>query len=99
MKNKVKITSEFGVIIRKKSLAEKNISLDKLKEAAENATPMSEDEELISYGPHFGPEAMDNFGKKLNEIGLEYIDDFFNFYGDFPDWAEFSVALKSKSCP
>ncbi|MEO5971346.1 MAG: hypothetical protein ABIQ95_15580 [Bdellovibrionia bacterium] len=95
MKRQIKITDEFGIIIRKKALLEKSIKIEAVLAAFENESPMDENEDLISFGPHFGGEAMDNFGKRLTKLGLEYIDDYFNFYGEFPGWAEFSVALKA----
>ena len=51
--------------------------------------PLDSNEFLLSFGPSFGPEALDEFFRRLQELGLEYIDDFFIFTGDFPDWCEF----------
>ena len=94
MKKLVKITDEFGIIIRKKALVDKNIELATVLAVFENERPLDENEDLISFGPHFGGEAMDNFGKRLTQIGLEYVDDYFNFFGEFPAWIEFSATLK-----
>lgn len=91
MKKTVNITSEYGIVIRKEILVNKNISSVQLVSVFENAQPLDENEKLISYGPHFGAEAMEEFGKRLSQLGLEYMEDFFYFYGDFPEWVRFSV--------
>ncbi len=54
--------------------------------------PLDENDELLSYGPHFGAEAMEEMGKRLSRLGLLYLDDFFYFHGDFPEWANFSIS-------
>src|SRR4051812_24080229 len=97
MKNPIRLTTTFGIVIRKKAFFERNIDQNRLKlEVFTISSPLEENDDLISYGPHFGGEVMEELGKRLSKIGLEYIDDFFYFHGDFPDWAEFSVALKPK---
>ncbi|NBU21250.1 hypothetical protein EBS43_07560 [bacterium] len=95
MKNPIKISFEFGIVIRKDAITKKQISKEKIAEVFEGSSPLDESDVLLSYGPHFGAEAMEELGKRLSKLGLEYVDDFFYFQGDFPDWAEFSVNLKS----
>lgn len=94
MKKSVKLTQDFGIVIRKGAIFQKGISEDQIRMVFEESSPIDENDQLLSYGPHFGAEAMEEFGKRLSKIGLDYIDDFFYFYGDFPDWANFSVSIK-----
>jgi hypothetical protein len=97
MGNFIKISSFFGIAIRKMVLIEKNIPREKVIEAFEMDLPDSENNELMTYGSNFGLDSAEILGKRLEKIGLEYIDDFFYFHGDFPDWAEFSVAIALKT--
>ena len=90
----IKIHSDFGIILRKSAIAKRGISKEKITEAFEQNKPLDENDSIVSYGPHFGEEAMEEFGKRLSKLGLEYLDDFFYFKGDFPEWAAFYVALK-----
>lgn len=94
MKNRIRISFEFGIVIRKEAITTKHISKEKIMEVFEGDKPLDESDVLLSYGPHFGAEAMKELGSRLSQLGLEYIDDFFYFHGDFPDWVEFSVNLK-----
>jgi hypothetical protein len=44
---------------------------------------------FASFGPHFGQEALDELTRRLTNVGLLYLDDFFAFQGDFPKWIAF----------
>lgn len=90
----VKISSEFGIILRKSAIVKKGLSLEKVFQTFEYSKPLDENDSIISYGPHFGEEAMEEFGRRLSKLGFEYLDDFFYFRGDFPEWAEFFVGSK-----
>lgn len=96
MNEVIKVTFEYGIVIRKESMSEKRVDRNKLLSALEVDSPASENDDLMTFGPHFGPESMENLGGRIESLGLGYIDDFFYFHGDFPDWAEFSVSLKLK---
>jgi hypothetical protein len=91
----IKATGEFGLIIRRRSLQERNVSLKAVLEAMEAAEPLDISDELISFGPSFGQEALDTFVKRLVAMGLVYFDDFFEFVGMFPTWCEFRAVLRS----
>ena len=101
MNKYIQVTSEFGIIIRKKALLDKHIDQKSLEATIFLLTSpyslvIGESDDLMSLGPYPGREFMEMIGKNLTKLGLEYIDDFFYFYGDFPDWAEFSVTLNAK---
>ncbi len=97
MKDIVKITNYFGLVIRKSSLEEKKIALDTIKTKVFESDPLDENKELISYGPHFGGEEIKVYEERLKKIGLEYVDDYFDFSNDYPDWLDLFVGLKKSN--
>lgn len=62
----VKVTMEYSLVIRRKSLTDKNISLEQINEVFEGNAPLDINEELISYGPHFGQERMMYYFRRSN---------------------------------
>ncbi|MEW5250001.1 hypothetical protein [Microbulbifer discodermiae] len=88
---KISISKEYGIIIRKSALEKYEVTPTILFDVMETDESLGENEELISFGPHFGAEASDELSRRLGSLGLRYIDDFFVFYGDFPDWAKFYI--------
>ena len=53
---------------------------------------MGENEDILSFGPLFGEEALMKLSRQLKEIGLEYHDDFFDLNFLMPSWARIGVA-------
>ena len=88
----IKTTNFFGVLIRKDSIARKGHKVSDIKGIIET-TLLDENDDLLSYGPCFGEEAADNLAKKLEGKGLEYVDDYYIFQGDFPEWLSFKVGF------
>jgi hypothetical protein len=82
----VRISQHFGLVVRKGALERCRLTRDHLLELMEAPRPMDEDVALISFGPHFGEEASDEFVRRLKHAGLEYVDDFFVLSVDAPDW-------------
>ena len=78
-------TSEFGIVVRKKALVERNIQYAALVSYTNLGLPLDEDDDLISFGPCFGQEALDELIARLQEFGLIYYDDFFEFLGTYPE--------------
>jgi hypothetical protein len=85
----ISLTSEFGLVVRRAALEEGGVSWADLLAALEVSEPLDENAYLISFGPHFGEEAMDTMNRRLIGIGLEYFDDFFEFSGPYPEWCIF----------
>jgi len=85
----VVITNEFGLIVRRKALVERQVSLHDLFAAMEVSKAFDDSDELLSFGPHFGREAADTMISRLTKLGLVYFDDFFEFSGDYPSWCVF----------
>lgn len=90
----VRLTAEFGVVVRVASLEQRGVSYRKLLDAMEVDVPLDSSEELVSFGPHFGQEAATEFVRRLECLGLILFDDFFVFSGDFPQWCGFVGHLK-----
>jgi len=91
----VRVTSEYGIVVRLASLNERGVTLDGLLMALDVSTPFDRDGEIASFGPHFGAEALDTFVRRLSDLGLEYFDDFFEFSGVFPKWCVFKASAAS----
>jgi len=89
----VRVNFEFGVLIKKAALIEKGIDKSAVFKAMNCEKAYSECESLLSFGPHFGSEAVDVFSKRLITLGLEYWDDFFETYVDHPTWCQFEARL------
>ncbi|MGQ0681400.1 hypothetical protein [Bradyrhizobium sp.] len=80
-------------MMRLASLQEKGISREKLLTALETSAPFDGNEQIASFGPHFGGEALDTLTRRLSDLGLEYFDDFFEFAVDSPRWCAFKACL------
>jgi hypothetical protein len=89
----VDVTGEFGIIIRRHSLVERDVSLHSILEVLEVKEPFDMNDELLSFGPSFGQEALDVLTDRLIALGLIYVDDFFEFVGIFPTWCRFHASL------
>ena len=96
MKNVVKVTNHFGLVIRKKALEEKKINLETIKSKVFESPPLDENDYLISYGPHFGGEEMKVYETRLKTLGLEYVDDYYDFSNMHPEWLELFVGFNEK---
>lgn len=93
--NSIPISTQGGIVVRRAALNEKNVSETALLEAMEVAAPVgSADAQLLSFGPSFGEEAMNEFVQRLRGLGLEYVDDFFCFNMDVPEWCGLRAELK-----
>jgi hypothetical protein len=93
----VRISSDFGIVIRKAALAARGVTRKQVLDVMEASGPFDEDDHILSFGPHFGAEAADEFRARLQSIGLLYADDFFTFGGEFPAWCEFGVNATAPS--
>jgi len=82
---------EFGIIIRRESLNQLGVDIEALSRTLEFDSPLDISDDLVSFGPCFGGEAADEFSRRLVGVGLNYVDDFFVFSGEFPAWCEFKV--------
>jgi hypothetical protein len=52
------------------------------------------DAQLLSFGPSFGDKAKNEFIQRLKGMGHEYVDDFFCFNMDVPEWCGLRAELK-----
>jgi hypothetical protein len=82
----VHVTAHYGILIRKTALARIGIDRARLLSILEATDALDEDDVLVSFGPHFGGEAADEFVRRLKTEGLEYADDFFVFPTEIPEW-------------
>jgi hypothetical protein len=82
----------MSIILKKSSLARLgNVRPIALSEV------FSEDEKLLVLGPFFETETVSG---RLEELGLKYIDDYFDLPhtgGDVPEWCQISLSYKKES--
>ncbi|WKA26486.1 hypothetical protein [Bradyrhizobium roseum] len=83
------MTTEFGLIVRRSALVERQVDLQDLFAVMEVGEWFDASDDLLSFGPHFGHEALITIVSRLIELGLVYFDDFFEFCGDYPPWCAF----------
>jgi hypothetical protein len=86
----VRVSPHFGIVVRRRALARLNIDETKLLSLMETEAAYDADPELISFGPHFGEEAAEEFVRRLKNLGLEYAEDFFQVSSEVPDWCGMS---------
>lgn len=80
------------VLIRKASLAERNVSRESLLKVAGWNKIRHEDDDLITIPARWpGVEGLEDTVRDLQRLGLEYWDDFVEVKGDFPDWCGLSA--------
>lgn len=91
----IRVSAEFGIVVRRASLDQRNIEIDLVYQCMDTSSPLGLNDELISFGPSFGVEAQREFIRRLETIGLVYYEDFFDVKVDRPAWCEFLVALAS----
>ncbi len=88
MTSGVRVSSDFGIVIRRGALSRVSLSDEALCELMETPKPLDADDELVSFGPHFGIEAAREFGRRLDARGLVYADDYFILEELVPEWCE-----------
>lgn len=93
--NTVKATSEYGIVIRRAALTAKGIDYTQLLQAMEVEQPLDSNENLVSFGPSFGEEAMNEFIARLQALGLEYVEDFFAISCDMPAWCSVRIGINA----
>ncbi len=93
MRKSVEATSEFGLIIRRAALPARGVAYEQVLHALEGDPPLDADDDLISFGPLFGRESLDEFIRRLTALGLEYYDDFSPLVFDLPRWMHLRVGL------
>lgn len=87
----MRISSDFRIVIRREALVDRSVDLSLLLEEFCFERYFDESENLVSLGPFFGGDAADACMRNLEKLGLIYVDDFFIFLGDFPDWCRFEA--------
>jgi hypothetical protein len=87
----MKVSRDFGIVVRRAALAAKNVELSTVLAEFNFREYFDASDSLISLGPFFGGDAADECTRSLERLGLTYIDDFFVFEAFVPDWCSFEV--------
>ena len=90
-----KISSQFGIVVRKARLQELGLDLDTVLEKLEADVAFDEDEQVLSLGPHFDDGAATELASRLTAMTLKEGDDFYVFRADVPEWCAMSVTLSN----
>ncbi|WP_133117929.1 hypothetical protein [Burkholderia ubonensis] len=85
---KMKISRDFGIVIRRAALVDKAIDLSAIYAEFNFSRCFDESDTMVSLGPFFGGDAADACTRSLERLGLAYIDDFFICEQYVPDWFE-----------
>lgn len=81
----VRVSTDFGIVIRRVALGLHGVSTEQIIAVMESP-PLDESDDLLSFGPHFGIEAADEFGRRLQALGLVFVEDYFVFEELVPPW-------------
>jgi len=88
----VQVSTDHGVVVRKAALDRLGIGRDQVISEME-AQPFDEYADLLSFGPHFGREAAEEFSRRLDALGMEFAEDYFVFDLILPQWCVPFVGL------
>ena len=88
----VQVSTDYGIVVRKAALDRLGIGLDRVVSEME-AQPFDENADLLSFGPHFGREAAEEFSRRLDALGMEFAGDYFVFDLMLPQWCMPFVGL------
>lgn len=91
----VRLSQHFGIVIRKAALDRCDLDRLRLLILMEADVPFDEDDQLISFGPHFGNEACQTFVQRLETVGLQYGEDMIDIADTLPDWLHLFARLAS----
>ena len=87
----MKVSKDFGIVIRRDALNAKGIDLSPVFQEFHFDGVYDECAEFVSLGPFFGGDASDSCMRRLELMGLTYIDDFFILEAYFPNWCRVEV--------
>lgn len=87
----MKVSKDFGIVIRRNALIQKAIDLSSVMMEFNFDKNYDESLEFVSLGPFYGGDNADDCMRSLERLGLVYIDDFFILEGYFPDWCRVEV--------
>ena len=84
------------MIVRRRALAERGVDPAAFWDAMEGESPLAENDDMLSFGPLFGEEALTEYSRRPAALGLIYIDDFHGLNFDLPEWLAVSLRFVAK---
>ncbi len=90
----VRVTFTFGIVVRRRSLQDRGVSELALFDALDVDRPLDSSPDILSFGPHFGGDAAKALCKRLDDLGLVYVDDYFDLSLDHPEWLSFAASFE-----
>ena len=95
--NYAKVAADYGIVVREAALEEHGVTLAQLNDLFEADSPYDLADGVVSYGPHFGGEAAEEFTRSLEARGLSLPEDFFVFDALVPDWVQLGAASANEA--
>ncbi len=89
----ISASAEYGLVVRKDALRIRGVTVDALLRALEASQALDEDDHLMSFGPSFGEEALLDYIRRLEALGLHYVTDFCAIHVDLPNWCSLRVSM------
>jgi len=91
--NYARASVHYTIVVRTAALPERNVALADLLGVFEVSAPQGDAEGVLTFGPHQGVEISDDLCKSLDQLGLRYVEDYFVFAPEVPEWCRFGAAL------
>lgn len=92
----IAVTACHRIVVRKDALRAKCIPVGDVLHALKATAPLDEDGQLISFGPSLGEEALHEFIRRLEALGLDYFTDYFTISADIPEWCALHASSNSE---
>ena len=83
---------ERALVIRRKALEKFCRSHNDLNNLLEFDLLKGETDKLLVYGPYFDYESLGEVCRRLDQLGLQYWDDYFDLKEDIPDWISLDLS-------
>lgn len=90
-------TAQCGIVVRRDALQREGVAYEVLLNVMEVDVPLDENQDLVSFGPSFGEEALHEFVRRLESLGLIHFSDFVAVSFDLPAWCAIQVKLGAPS--
>lgn len=87
----MKVSKDFGIVVRRKAIDQKSIDLLAVMKEFHFEKYFDESADFVSLGPFFGGDNADSCMRSLELQGLVYIDDFFILESYFPEWCRVEI--------
>jgi len=89
--NQIEITHYSGFVFKRESLEKNSLATEAIAKKLELEV-LDQSIDLITFKPCY-PDRVQFLVTELKKMNLEYVDDYFVFEIDVPEWLQFSVTI------